>query len=88
MPRVVMTHSVEDVERWLAGKQERAAGASAFGSDVTDYVAMDGSNNVAVTMDVQDMAAAQAMLASPDAEMAAAALRHGVIPPITVYVEQ
>lgn len=64
------------------------AGASAFGSNVTDSVAMDGTSAGAVTMDVPDLAAAQAMLASPDQEMAAAAQRHGVIPTITGQVER
>lgn len=49
MPRIVLTHRVVDVERWLKGKGERAAAIASFGSDVTDYVAMDGSNQVAVT---------------------------------------
>jgi hypothetical protein len=25
MPRIVITHAVQDVERWLKGKDERAA---------------------------------------------------------------
>ena len=44
MPRIVITHAVVDIERWLAGKAERAATISAYATDVTDYVAMDGSN--------------------------------------------
>ena len=53
MPKVVLTHSVVDVERWLKGKDERVADIGAAGANVTDYVAADGSNNVAVTVDVQ-----------------------------------
>lgn len=88
MPRVVITHAVADIERWLKGKAERAeAIESGSGSNVTDYVAHDGSNNIAVTADVQDLAAMQAMLASPSAEVAARMEEHGVIPPITAYVE-
>jgi hypothetical protein len=88
MPKVVLTHSVEDVERWLTGKEERAAALGAAGSNVTDHVAMDGSNNIAVTVDVHEMDAVQAMLASPPPELLDAMQRHGVIPPITVYVER
>ena len=55
---------------------------------MTDYVAMDGSNNIAVTADVHDMAGAQAMMASPSPDDAAAMERHGVLPPLTVYVEK
>lgn len=88
MPKVVITHKVVDVERWLKGKAERAAVVGAYATQVTDHVAMDGSNNIAVTADVHDMAGAQAMMASPSPEDAAAMERHGVILPLTVYVEK
>jgi hypothetical protein len=87
MPRVVLTHAVEDVERWLEGKAERAAAIGAAGTNVTDYVALDGSNKIAVTTDVHDMDAAQAMITSAPPEVAAAMQKHGVIQPITAYVE-
>jgi hypothetical protein len=87
MPRVVLTHSVVDVERWLAGKAERAAAIGSAGTNVTDYVASDGSKNVAITLDVHDMKAAQELLSSPPPEAAAQAEAHGVLPPITVYIE-
>jgi hypothetical protein len=88
VPKIVITHKVVDIERWLAGKAERAAVISAYSTEVTDHVAMDGSNNIAVTADVHDLAGAQAMMASPSPEDAAAMERHGVIPPLTVYVER
>lgn len=88
MPKVVIMHKVEDMERWLAGKVERAAVIGKFGTNVVDHVAADGSNNIAVTADVHDLAGAQAMMASPSPEDAAAMGRHGVIPPLTVYVEK
>ena len=88
MPRVVLTHAVLDTERWLRGKPERAeAIESGSGSNVTDYVAEDGSNNVAVTADVSDLAAMQAMLASPPPEVLAGMEEHGVVPPVTAYIE-
>jgi hypothetical protein len=88
MPRVVLTHAVVDTERWLEGKAERAqAIESGSGSNVTDYVAADGSNNIAVTADVSDVAAIRAMLASPPPEVRAKMEEHGVVPPITAYVE-
>lgn len=88
MPRMVVTHSVVEVERWLRGKDERAAAFSQFGSDVRDYVAVDGSNQVAVTAEVHDLEGAQAMLASMPPEVAAQAESHGVIPPIAAYIER
>ena len=88
MPRVVITHAVADIDRWLKGNAGRTAAIeSGSGSNVTDYVAKDGSNNIAITADVSDLSAIQTMLASPPPEVAAAMEEHGVIPPITVYIE-
>jgi hypothetical protein len=88
MPKVVVTHAVVDVERWLEGKAERAAAIeSGSGSNVVDHVAQDGSNNVAVTADVSDLAAMGAMLASPSPEVVATMEAHGVVQPLVVYVE-
>ena len=89
MPRVVITHAVVDVDRWLGGKAERAAAieSGTTGSNVTDYVANDGSNNVAITADVSDLAALQGMLASPPPEVLATMEAHGVVQPISAYVE-
>ena len=88
MPRVVITHAVQDIDRWLQGKAERAAAIeSGTGSNVTDYVAADGSNAIAVTADVADLATLQGMLASPPPEVVAAMEAHGVVQPITAYVE-
>jgi hypothetical protein len=88
VPRMISTHAVVDVERFLKGKKDRAeAIGSAGGSNVTDHVAVDGSNNVAVTADFDDPATFQAMLASPPPEVAALMEEHGVVPPITAYIE-
>jgi len=88
MPKIVLTHAVQDLDRWLQGKAERAAAIeSGTGSNVTDYVAHDGSNNIAITADVSDVAAMQAMLASPSPEVLAAMEAHGVVQPITAYIE-
>ena len=88
MPKMVITHSVVDIDRWLSGKAERAASMGSAASNVTDYVAADGSNNVAITADIHDVAAAQAMMASPAPEVAAQAESHGVLAPMTAYIEK
>ncbi|MFI5287000.1 MAG: hypothetical protein ACHQ4F_11845 [Candidatus Dormibacteria bacterium] len=88
MPKLVMTHAVADIERWLKGKDERAAAIGSVGTNVTDHVAADGSNNVAITADVQDVEAAQAMVTSPSPETVALMQSHGVIPPVTTYIER
>jgi hypothetical protein len=88
MPKVVITHSVQDIDRWLQGKAERAAAIeSGTGSNVTDYVAQDGSNNIAVTADVADPEAMKSMLAAPSAEVVERMEAHGVVQPLTVYIE-
>lgn len=88
MPKMIVTHALADVGRWLEGKAERAAVvASMSGSNVTDYVAEDGSNKIAITADVSDVDAVKAFLASPPADGLATMERHGVIPPLTVYIE-
>jgi hypothetical protein len=88
MAKLVITHAVADVERWLTGKDERAAAIGAVGTNVTDHVAADGSNNVAITADVHDVEGAQAMLTSPSPETAALMESHGVLPPVTTYIER
>ena len=88
MPKVVITHAVQDIGRWLQGKAERAeAIESGTGSNVTDYVAQDGSNNIAITADVADLEAMKSMLAAPPPEVVARMEAHGVVQPLTVYIE-
>ena len=88
MPKMVITHKVVDVERWLKGKAERAAVIGTYATNVTDHVAMDGSNNIAVTADIHDLAGLQALMTSPSPEDVAAEERHGVIQPIIAYIEK
>jgi hypothetical protein len=88
MPKAVITHAVQDIDRWLQGKAERAAAIeSGTGSNVIDYVAEDGSNNIAITADVADPEAMKSMLATPPAEVVALMEAHGVVQPVTVYIE-
>ena len=88
MPKVVITHAVQDLDRWLQGKAERAAAIeSGTGSNVTDYVAQDGSNNIAITADVADVDAMTSMLGAPPAEVVARMEAHGVVQPLTMYIE-
>ena len=86
MPRIIVTHSVIDVDNWLKGKSERAGAIAAMGgSNVVDHVAHDGSKTVAISADVDDVEAVMATMASSP-EMAATMERHGVVPPLAVYV--
>jgi hypothetical protein len=88
MPKMVVTHPVVDIERWLKGKAERAASFGSFATNVQDFAAADGSNNLAITADIHDMAAAQAMMASPPPWAVAQEESHGVLSPQTAYIEK
>lgn len=88
MPKVIVAHSVVDIGRWLDGKAERIAAIGTVATNLTDHVAVDGSNQAAVSMDVDDVAAVEAMVASPPTELKALMEKHGVLPPLTVYVEK
>jgi muconolactone delta-isomerase len=86
MPRIVISHAVQDVDRWLLGKPERAVALPGI-TGFCDLVALDGSNNAAVAFDVDDVEELKSLLASLPPEVAAQAESHGVIMPMTVYVE-
>lgn len=86
MPRVIFTHPVRDPKLWASKHSERVAAFAAWGSNVVEYFAADGGNNVAVSIDVHDLEAMQASLASP--ELAAAKEAHGVLEPMVMHVEQ
>lgn len=86
MPRIVITHAIEEPRRWLGGKAERVAAAPGA-REVTDLLALDGSNQAAVAFEVDDVESFMAMIAAMPPELAAQAESHGVIQPFTVYVE-
>jgi hypothetical protein len=89
MPKMIITHNVVDVAVWLSFKDERAGAISAMGgSHVVDHVAQDGTNAVAIGANVDDVAAVLAGLASPPPDLQSAMERHGVLPPLAVYVEK
>ena len=89
MARIVAIHDVVDVEKWLQFKGERADAIGALGgSNVVDHVAQDGSNTIAIAADVDDVETLLAALASPPPEVGAIMEKHGVIPPLTIYVER
>lgn len=89
MPKIVITHGVVDVGKWLEYKGERADAIAALGgSNVVDHVTQDGGTTVAVAAEVDDTAALLAALSSPPPEVGAIMERHGVIPPLVIYVEQ
>jgi len=85
MSKVLFAHTVSDVDHWVSKHSERVDAFAAWGSNVVDYVADDGSDWVIVGVEVHDMEGMQAALASP--EIAAAKRSHGVIDPIRMFVQ-
>ena len=89
VPRLIGIHNVVDVNKWLSFKADRAGAIGSMGgSNVVDYVAQDGSNAVAVSADVDDVDAMLASMASPPQEVQAEMVEHGVLMPLTFYVEK
>ncbi len=88
MPKMVITHAVENIDRWLQGQEERATALGAAGSNVRDFVAEDGSLNVAVTADIDDVDAIRVIVDTPPPDLVALMQKHGVVPPFTVYIEK
>jgi hypothetical protein len=89
MSKVVITHDVADVDTWLTFTSERADAIGGMGgTNVVEHVARDGSNAVALSVELDDVDAMLAAIASPPPELLAAMERHGVVPPLTVYVER
>jgi len=86
MPRVVFTHAVSDRDLWVSKRAERVQAFAGWGTNVVDYVSADGGKDVAVAVDVHDMAAMEKAFASP--EIAAAKKAHGVIEPVIIHVEK
>jgi hypothetical protein len=86
VPKIIVTAAVNDVEAWLKYKPDMTAALSAVSSDGSSFVAMVGSNHVASTWDVPNMGAFQAAQSSFSPELAAAAERAGMIPPVMIYI--
>ena len=86
MQRIVITHAVRDLDGWLRGKAEHAAALPGV-ANITDLVAMDGSRQAAVVFEIDNLDALNALLSSVSPEIAAQAESHGVIMPMTVYVQ-
>ena len=84
MPKVVFTHPVTDVAHWMSKHDERVDLFSDWGSNVVGYSMADGSNMVALTIDVHDMDAMQASMQTAEIDKAKDA--HGVMEPIAMFV--
>ena len=84
MPRVIATHSVGNMQTWLAGGPERADIFRQFSSGYRIYRDPKESR-VAIVWENADLQKLEATLSHP--ETANAKARHTVIDPIDIYVE-
>lgn len=85
MPKLIVTHEVNDVAHWLSSpKREEVFGSVA--SNISTFVDPSRPNHVGLSMAVVDMAAFEAVMKS---EAGAAAMTYDGVHPETlaVYVE-
>jgi hypothetical protein len=82
MPKLVITHEVDDVAHWLASpkREEVFAGVA---SSITTFVHPSEPNRVALSMEVSDMAAFDKVIAS---EAGAGAMKYDGVRPETIVV--
>jgi hypothetical protein len=85
MTKLVITHKVNNVAAWKSYDAEREHNMGAFAADIRSYTTPDNGDEVAVTMTVHDMAGLQAFLQSEACDEIMQ--RHGVIKPVTLFVE-
>ncbi len=86
MPKLIATHDVDDVAHWLASPK-RAEVFEGIATNIQTYVLPGGGNKVALSMEVADMDALQAMLQS---EAGVAAMKYDGVRPDTLvmYMEK
>lgn len=82
MPKLVVTHEVDDVAHWLSSPK-RAEVFAGIAKDLATFVLPGDANRVALTMEVADMAAMEAMLKS---EAGAAAMKYDGVRPDTIVI--
>ncbi len=82
MPKIIVTHKVENVAKWKSFDEERSKNMAAFASDIASFVDTNGGNSIAVSMTVTDPEGLHAFMQSETCD--AIMRKHGVIKPVTV----
>ena len=82
MPRLIATHEVDNVEHWLASPK-RAEVFASVATNIETFVDPTNPNRVAVSMDVANMDAFDAVMKS---DAGAAAMKYDGVRPETVVV--
>jgi hypothetical protein len=82
MPKLVATHEVDNIAHWLASpKREEVFGGVA--KNITTFVQRGQTDRVALSMEVADMDAFNAVMKS---EAGAAAMKHDGVRPQTLVI--
>lgn len=82
MPKLIATHEVDDVAHWLASPK-RAEVFAGVATNITTFVIPTDANRVAVSMDVADMDAFDAVMKS---KAGAEAMRYDGVRPATLVL--
>ena len=82
MPKLVATHEVDNVAHWLASPKREEVFAR-VAKNITTFVHPGETNRVALSMDVADMDAFNAVMKS---EAGAAAMKYDGVRPQTLVV--
>jgi hypothetical protein len=83
---MIVTHAVKDVDQWLAYRAKTIEAFAPYASDIFFYTIPEGSNNVAIALNVHDMDGLMAMSQTPEHQ--AFTEEAGVIhPPHAMYME-
>ena len=82
MPKLIATHEVDDVAHWLASPKREEV-FSGVAKNITTFVHPGVPNRVALSMDVADMDAFDAVMKS---EAGAAAMKYDGVRPETLDV--
>ncbi|MEW7009753.1 hypothetical protein [Lentilitoribacter sp. EG35] len=83
MPKMVFTHKVEDVAKWMSFEKEREEIFAPFAKNLKSHIDIEGSNMVAMTM---DMHGEKEFFASHNADYHDSNMkRQGVIRPVTIF---
>ena len=85
--KMVVTHEVENVEKWLENRKERQGTISKFAENIVEYVIDSGSNIVALTFTITDEQKMTDVMQDENTRLEM--IRHGVKPETNnTYIER
>ena len=85
--KMVITHEVENVEKWLENRKERHGTISKFAENIVEYVIDNGSNLIALTFTITDEKKMTDIMQDENTRLEM--IRHGVKPETNnTYIER